>query len=502
MPLSSKLSHRIFISVTCLFICISCSKTQDHSRTPTSIQSQYSLQPFSAQIVFLQPNQAIVSWSASKDSVNDVIKYKVLLGGKTIDSNLTRLSDTLNNMVRGFSYEGSVIAYNPHNNTISASYRLDITSTGYVYFYLTQLGTGGQTVQCEDVYTNQRVWTFDPKFLLGGFQGTPVVVNDTLYANYDISFVFALNAKTGSVIWKSPQLTFTSQYDNNFEAPYQNGPIYSDGKVYINTGNSITCLNSATGQILWGDQDGTDYYTTPVVDNGKVFVGTLNDHYGSSGIPDTFAFKALDGNTGATIWKQVNGIQSVGSPIACNGFVLYNSYSNTSNDQCVALDEMTGTQVWATTSGNFLNYDPVHYDNLMICWTSNPQNQLEALDVSTGHVVWQTPPGIGGTSDPFVSHDTVFFSQSVATTTPSAQFQLVAVSAKTGAVLWSNLTTPSYLAYLCVAGDRIYMQAPDNQSLNVYSTKDGSYIGKVNATGGAIQLNGVSYYSAISGMEQ
>ena len=496
MPFGSKLNYRIWMSITCFFIYFSCTKSHDD---PRMAAPHASLRPFTAQIVFRQPNQALLSWSASADSLNDSIRYKVMLGGKIVDSNLTRLSDTLQNIARGDIYQGSVIAYNPYNDTISASFTLDLSTTGFMYFYQTNLTQDGMTVQCEDLYNNQRVWTFNPNFLMGAFQGTPVVVNDTLFANYDITCVFALNAKTGSLIWTSPQLTFTSQYDS-WDVPGENGPIYSDGKVYTNTGNGITCLNSATGQIIWVDEDGDNYYTTPVVDNGEVFVGTLHSPYGGSGIPDTFAFKALDANTGTTIWKQVNGIQANGSPIACNGLVLYNSYSYTNNEDCIALDEMTGTQVWATSSGNFINFDPVHYENLMVCWT---ENQLDALNVSTGQVVWQTPPAtLGERSDPFVSNDTVFYSQAISSSTQPDQFQLVALNAKTGAVLWSKAATPSSLVYLCAAGGRIYMEATDNQSLNVYSTKDGSYIGNVNATGGAIWLNGLSYYSAKSGMEQ
>ena len=421
-----------------------------------------------------------------------------MLGGKLVSSDLTRLSDTLQNISRGVVYAGSVIAYNPNNDTISAPFTLDLSSTGFIYSYQTSLADRGIMVRCVDLYTNQQMWTYSPQYLLGGFLGTPVVVNDTLYANYDISYVFALNAKTGAVIWRSPQLTFTSQYDS-WNYPNENGPLYSDGKVYTNTGNGITCLNSATGQILWVNEDGNNYYTTPVVDNGKVIVGIRISHYG---IPDTFAVKAIDVNTGATIWNQVNNIQSNGTPIVCNNFVLYNTFLVNGNPgSVIALDESTGAQVWASSSANFTNDNPVHYGNLMICWV---EQQLEALNVSTGQVVWQSSiVNLAERSDPFVSQDTVFYSQTIAGSTQPNQFQLVALSARTGAVLWISHPTPGITgSYLCVAGGRIYMDAGDFQSLNVYSTKDGSFITNIKSTDGAISLNGVSYYSALSGMEQ
>jgi outer membrane protein assembly factor BamB len=495
MAISPNFKHQIWISVAIILVHISCSKPPDNPGNPgnpgnpnrdtTSTKTDHKLQPFSAQIVFLQPDQAIVSWSASKDSLNDTIRYKILLAGKIVDSNLTRLNDTLKSISPGLTYKGSVIAYNRYNDTISASFNLGPSSKAYAYFFVYP----GYTIQCQDLYANQPVWTS----IAGGnqipFTGTPVVVNDTLYANYnDVSNVFALSASTGNVIWKSPEMYINP----NMAGPalVDGGPIYSSGKLYIGTQHGITCLNSTTGQILWADQDGSDYYTTPVVDGGKVFVGTYTYHY--TGIPDTFAYKAIDANTGATIWKQLTA-QSTSYPIACNGVLVYYDV----NSSYTALNENSGAQVWTKPMSNS-STNAVHYNNLLICWTDS---QLCGLDISTGAIVWQVPAyQYGEKADPFVSHDTIFASEDY--TGSLNQFQLLAVRAGTGEVLWTKKTTESQPYSLCAAGGMIYMTAMDDFSLNVYSTKDGSFIQNVNARSGAIVLNGGAYYSAASGMVQ
>jgi outer membrane protein assembly factor BamB len=108
----------------------------------------------------------------------------------------------------------------------------------------------------------------------------------------------------------------------------------------------------------------------------------------------------------------------------------------------------------------------------------------------------------GEKADPFVSHDTIFASQDYIGSSPANQFQLLALRAETGEVLWKKTTTESQPYSLCAAGGRIYMLAMDDQSLNVYSTKDGSFIQNINANAGTIVLNGVSYYGSQSGMVQ
>jgi outer membrane protein assembly factor BamB len=360
-----------------------------------------------------------------------------------------------------------------------------LSSTAYAYFYTSNFPT--YTIQCQNLFTNQAVWTYtEPNGY--PFVGTPVVVNDTLYANDNNNDVLALNASTGKVIWQSSPL-FAIQ---NMTGPYQadGGPIYSNGKLYLNTSSAITCLNSSTGQILWSNGGTDDYYTTPVVDGGKVFEGTYTYYY--TGIPDTFAYKAIDANSGATIWKQPIAAQSSYYPIASNGVLVYDDENSNYN----ALDESSGMQLWTKVMYNY-SLDPIHYNNLVIGWGAY---SLWGLNLSTGDSVWQTGFQFGGNSDPTISQDTVFATQTLPSTFEGESFQLLAVRAETGEVLWETTITQSLSSLLYVAAGRIYMF--NGQSMDVYSTKDGSFIQNVSAGPGVIVVNGISYYAPQSGMMQ
>jgi outer membrane protein assembly factor BamB len=357
--------------------------------TTTANPADQKLQPFTAQILFIPPDQAFVSWSASKDSLSDTIRYKVLLAGKIVDSNLTRLNDTLKNISPGISYQGSVVAYNPYNDSISAPYKLALSSNAYAYFYTANFLTF--TIQCQNLSTNQGVWTYTEAYGYP-FVGTPVVVNDTLFANDNNNDVLALNASTGKIIWQSPPL-YTIQ---NNTGPYQadGGPIYSNGKLYLNTSSAITCLNSSTGQ-------------QPIAAQSSYF------------------------------------------PIASNGVLVYDDENSNYN----ALDENTGLQLWTKVMYNY-SLDPIHYNNMVIGWAAY---SLWGLNISTGDSIWQTGFQFGGSGDPTISQDTPFAIQILPSTFGGNPFQLLAVRAETGAVLWTITITQGSPGSLCVAGGRIYM---------------------------------------------
>jgi hypothetical protein len=78
MPRLPNFKPLIWLSVAMLLTYIACTKRNDNPGGTTGNPADQKLQPFSAQIVFIQPDQAFVSWSASKDSLNDTIRYKVV----------------------------------------------------------------------------------------------------------------------------------------------------------------------------------------------------------------------------------------------------------------------------------------------------------------------------------------------------------------------------------------------------------------------------------------
>ncbi len=124
-----------------------------------------------------------------------------------------------------------------------------------------------------------------------------------VYVGTGETHVVALNAKTGALIWSSAT-----------DGSVSVSPAVADGIVYVacNTGyssGSVEALKASTGEFIWKTGVGGAY--PPIVANGVVYVGTVND-----------AVYALNARTGASLWSYTTGNSIISSPAVVNG-VLY-----------------------------------------------------------------------------------------------------------------------------------------------------------------------------------
>jgi outer membrane protein assembly factor BamB/plastocyanin len=136
-----------------------------------------------------------------------------------------------------------------------------------------------------DVPTLAPAWTFSSTQAggVGDFTGTPTVADGCVFVGSNGGWVFALNADTGALVWKT-------------EVPrggLVNGSLtVTDGAVYLAVsktarvactsdvceGPYIVALDEATGAVKWASpaidtQRGSDVYGSPVVFDGLVFEG-------------------------------------------------------------------------------------------------------------------------------------------------------------------------------------------------------------------------------------
>jgi outer membrane protein assembly factor BamB len=118
-----------------------------------------------------------------------------------------------------------------------------------------------------------------------------VVVNDVVYSASIDDFkmknsgVTAMDAKTGDVIW---QFKTKGSVDNTF--------CYDNGKILVTDYYGIAyAINAKTGNLIWKNELGQDelgsYNTGSVVNNGVFYTGYAN------------YLQAVDVETGKTIWR-------------------------------------------------------------------------------------------------------------------------------------------------------------------------------------------------------
>lgn len=177
------------------------------------------------------------------------------------------------------------------------------------YSPLTQITT-------ENVARLKLAWSGNLEAFPGQLQGTPLVVDGTIYTTGPWSVVVAVDARTGKVKWRwDPQIphpTFktdarglrTRLGPSLCCGPVNRGVAYHDGKVYVGTLDSrLVALDARTGRTVWSTQVASkvdDYSITsaPRIIKGKVITGISGSEFGVRGF-----VAAYDAQTGRQAWR-------------------------------------------------------------------------------------------------------------------------------------------------------------------------------------------------------
>lgn len=279
-------------------------------------------------------------------------------------------------------------------------------------------------------------------------------VDGVIYAESDDMFVYAINARTGKLIWRT--------------SPLQNAlmgyPIVVGNTVYISVGsvsfnfghviqyahtgstargedvsyNGIVALNRTTGAFKWAFMTKGETMPTPAYDNGKLFI--------TSGTGRVYAVNA---KTGKEVWeKHVGGVANMSDPIVYDGHVLVNM---SVKDYIYSLDENTGKVDWTQTVKGAVNTGlgdvaPAAQNGVLVLSTITDQQNnnghktcnttIQAMNIKTGKILWKADMGRGPLPPAFkggmpMIHDGVVY---VGTPTNSI---MQARNLKTGKLLWT-----------------------------------------------------------------
>jgi outer membrane protein assembly factor BamB len=133
----------------------------------------------------------------------------------------------------------------------------------------------------------------------GGWATTPVVVDGVVYGQDLESNVYAIDYKTGKVLW-------IKKYNSPNTGP--DGVTVADGTVFGATAENAFALNAETGEQLWSKklvrnkQEGIDM--APGINEGTVYVSTVPGNAGGFYEGNGKAILwAMDAKTGAVKWK-------------------------------------------------------------------------------------------------------------------------------------------------------------------------------------------------------
>ncbi|GAC1630968.1 MAG: hypothetical protein NVS4B11_30960 [Ktedonobacteraceae bacterium] len=171
-------------------------------------------------------------------------------------------------------------------------------------------------------------------------------------------------------------------------------PVVQNGVVYVaSTNTTLTALDIQSAKMLWQIQADDAFFGTPALQNGVLYVASL------SGI--VYAINAKDGfvrwhtqldTPGAKIWS---------SPAIANGLLIIGAASTLSENpkksgQVLAFDTTTGKQRWRVyiehggkAGGGVWSSPAIDVaSNTVYVGTGDPDDGVEALNLHTGHLLW------------------------------------------------------------------------------------------------------------------
>ena len=211
----------------------------------------------------------------------------------------------------------------------------------------------------------------------------PTVSDDVVYVSTtseDDTWLHALQASDGLQTYQSHFWTQWSDVLN---------PTVRNGKVYVNAGaytGVVYAFNAAGGADAWNASAGTSGTNTPAADDDFVYAyngGTLN------------VFNAADGSLATSIGPNPNGVQNdysatpmLGSAdhvLTLNG-TAYGSYVNRQ-----LLDYSVANQAVRWMSNALYSAFPAVAKGVVYA-ASNETRTFDALDESTGHLLWSWKP--------------------------------------------------------------------------------------------------------------
>ncbi len=213
-------------------------------------------------------------------------------------------------------------------------------------------------VSKSSVYGLSLRWTFATR---SNIVSSPIVAGGLVYVETTSGDVFALDAKTGTEVWDAKPFGL---------AEIRSTPVVDNGLLFVGrhfpTGPSpLVALNAQTGAVAWTTTLAHEVRSSPLAVNGTLYIGT------TGGDPPECAqsgLDAIDEATGKIKWtwivnKTPNDGGSVWSAIAFDGTKLVVGTGNTctqsvSTSNAVVAISPSGSVVWAdTTSTSQLDND-------------------------------------------------------------------------------------------------------------------------------------------------
>ena len=210
-----------------------------------------------------------------------------------------------------------------------------------------------------------------------GHEAPPIVVNGVMFVSTPGNQVLAIDAKTGTLLWRYRRPLPTPVV---LLHPTSRGVAVYDDKVYFAAGEAVlVALDAKTGEEKWATtvaDNASGYYMSlaPLVADGKVMIGTSGGELGIRGY-----VSAYDAQTGKEVWKTYM-VPAPGEP-GSETWPKGDEWKTGGGSVWVTAnyDPATNLSYWGTGNGGPWIGDRRPGDNLYI-------GSTVAIDVATGQI--------------------------------------------------------------------------------------------------------------------
>ena len=336
----------------------------------------------------------------------------------------------------------------------------------------------------------------------------PVVAGGLIYAQDAEAHVFAFRAADGRAAWDRalaprngtdwPTFWGLLGKPNTIKPPQGmgGGVAYDDGKLYVTSGFGVLiCLDAKTGRDLWRKDLGMPIINAPVVNGGRIFVSTHDNH-----------FYALAQSDGRQLWDNQGIAESAGilasTNAAVSGETVIAPYTS---GEIFALRVQNGQVGWSdvlSRSGHVTALSQL--DDIAgrpvidrgVVYAISQSGLMAAFSINTGERLWSRD--IGGIQTPWAAGDYVYVLDNNA--------RLICLTRKEGKVRWihqlpqyenpKDKEDPIIWAGPVLVSDRLVMTS-SNGYAEAISPYDGKLTGRVEIPDGTIispvVANGILY---------
>jgi outer membrane protein assembly factor BamB len=275
------------------------------------------------------------------------------------------------------------------------------------------------------------------KYLTGTYEeSSPPVVNGIVYTGSDSDYVYAFNARSGTLLWRHKAISYVLS-----SPAVANGLVYlgsTDTKIGAGDGRMFA-LDAKTGSERWSYTVGDVGISSPTVVNGVVYIASASNHNGK--------IFALNAHTGRFLWSFPTGSLDAYTPTVANGVV----YIGSDNYNVYALNARTGVLLWSLAAEVFTS--PAVADGLVYVAAWAPM-QLYALNASSGAVVWSYPLGFAYSS-PALANGVVYV---------GSTDDVYALNMYTGDLLWRFHAGYTVVSSPAIANGVVYVAANDGNA--------------------------------------